>query len=88
MKSFYTTGNTMGLSRGWKLGMIPTKGGRGIMGRRDLGLWLTGLGKSMSGGGMRCLETRKSKDSSNYLASGYSSLGELPSMVTSSAIFN
>ena len=44
--------------------MSPTKAGRGSMGVRDLGLWLTGLGRSISGGGMRCLETRKSKDSS------------------------
>ena len=34
------------------------------MGVRDLGLWLTGLGRSMSGGGIRCLETKKSNDSS------------------------
>jgi len=60
-----------GLSRGWKLGIMPTKEGRGIIGVRDLGLWLTGFGNSISGGGMRCFETRKSKDSSVWLTEGY-----------------
>jgi hypothetical protein len=52
------------LSNGWKFGIIPTKGGSGIIGSKDLGLWLTGLGKSIKGGGIICFETRKSKDSS------------------------
>ena len=50
--------------------MIPRKGGRGIMGVRDLGWWLMGLGRSMRGGGMRCLETSISNDSSSWLSSG------------------
>jgi hypothetical protein len=53
----------IGLSKGWKLGIIPTKAGRGSIGVNDLGLWLTGFGSNIKGGGMRCLETRKSKDS-------------------------
>ena len=46
------------------------------MGVRDLGLWLTGFGKSIRGGGIRCFETRTSKESSRSLASCYSGSGE------------
>ena len=66
----------MGLSSGWKEGMSPTKWGRGSMGVSDLGLWVTGFGRSMSGGGMRCLEMRKSKDYSVYLMECYSGYGD------------
>jgi len=45
--------------------MSPTKAGRGIMGVSDFGLWLTGFGKIINGGGIRCFDTRKSKDSSS-----------------------
>lgn len=56
--------------------MMPTKAGRGSMGVRDLGLWLIGLGRSMRGGGMRCLETKKSNDSSDSLIECSSFWGE------------
>jgi hypothetical protein len=55
-------GSKIILSKGWKLGMIPTKFGRGSMGKSDFGLWLMGLGKSISGGGIICFETKRSKD--------------------------
>lgn len=60
----------MGLSRGWKFGIIPRKAGKGIMGVRDFGLWLMGLGRSIRGGGIRCLETRMSNDYYSSLSSG------------------
>lgn len=53
----------MGLSKGWKIGIIPTKLGRGIIGVRDFGLWFTGFGNNMRGGGIRCLETNTSNES-------------------------
>lgn len=55
------------------------------MGVRDFGLWLTGLGRSMSGGGMRCLETRMSKDSSWSVGESLGS-GELSLLGLSSSM--
>ena len=63
----------IGLSKGWKFGIIPTKLGRGSIGVRDFGLWLIGLGSSISGGGMRCFDARKSKDYSVFLIESCSS---------------
>ena len=40
------------------------------MGVRDFGLWLMGLGRSIRGGGIRCLETRMSNDYYSSLSSG------------------
>ena len=47
--------------------------GQGSIGVRDLGLWLSGLGCSICGGGMRCFDARKSKDYSVFLIESYSS---------------
>jgi len=67
IKSCWTLGRMICLSKGWKFGIIPTNEGSGIIGNKDFGLWLIGLGKSMSGGGIKCFETKKSNESSDYL---------------------
>jgi len=70
MNYFSIGGMLIGLSNGWKLGMIPTNAGSGIMGMSDLGLWLTGLGRSIRGGGIYCFGGRKENESSDYLNDG------------------
>lgn len=67
-KSGCARGLAICLSKGWKFGIMPTKEGRGIIGVKDFGLWLMGLGKSIRGGGIKCLETKKSKDYSSSLS--------------------
>jgi len=50
--------------------MIPRNAGRGIIGVKDFGFVKMGLGSSIRGGGMRCLETRISMDYYCYLSYG------------------
>lgn len=52
----------MGESRGWKLGIIPTKDGRGSIGINDFASLSVAFGNNIKGGGIKCFETKTSWD--------------------------
>ena len=72
---------------GWKLGIIPMKLGRGNIGVNDRGRRIWYLGNKLSGGGIKCFDTKISCDYYDYCIEGSSASSKRDSSIPNNIYF-